>query len=88
MLSAYGDAGTISDADANTYLTANPYIDANGLNMINTQYWIATFFNEYEAWSNYRRTGFPVLNLLEPTLVANRLELFHGEWNILQRRSR
>lgn len=61
MLSAYGASGTISDADANTYLTANPYIDANGLNMINTQYWIATFFNEYEAWSNYRRTGFPVL---------------------------
>ena len=23
--------------------------------MINTQFWVATFFNEYEAWSNYRR---------------------------------
>ncbi|WP_426668143.1 SusD/RagB family nutrient-binding outer membrane lipoprotein [Mucilaginibacter sp. McL0603] len=61
MLSAYGDAGTISDGDAQAYLDANPYKDANGLNMINTQYWIATFFNEYEAWSNYRRTGYPVL---------------------------
>ena len=29
--------------------------------MINTQFWAATFFNEYEAWSNYRRTGYPVL---------------------------
>jgi hypothetical protein len=61
MLSAYGDAGTISDGDAQAYLDANPYVDANGLNMINTQYWIATFFNEYEAWSNYRRTGYPLL---------------------------
>ena len=29
--------------------------------MINSQFWAATFFNEYEAWSNYRRSGFPVL---------------------------
>ncbi|MDB5135674.1 MAG: Starch-binding associating with outer rane [Mucilaginibacter sp.] len=68
MLSAYGDAGTISGGDAQTYLTANPYNDANGLQLINTQYWIATFFNEYEAWCNWRRTsttanpnGYPAL---------------------------
>lgn len=68
MLSAYGDAGTISKTDAQAYLDANPYIDSQGLQMINTQYWIATFFNEYEAWSNWRRTssstnpnGYPAL---------------------------
>jgi hypothetical protein len=61
MLSAYGDDGTISKEDAQAYLTANPYDNANGLKQINTQFWIATFFNEYEAWSNYRRTGFPLL---------------------------
>jgi hypothetical protein len=60
-LSAYGATGTISDADAQTYYDAHPYVDANGLEMINTQFWAATFFNEYEAWANYRRTGFPVL---------------------------
>ncbi|HWH64336.1 MAG TPA: SusD/RagB family nutrient-binding outer membrane lipoprotein, partial [Ginsengibacter sp.] len=60
-LSAYGDAGVISDDDAQAYLDAHPYDDANGLEMINTQFWAATFFNEYEAWSNYRRTGYPVL---------------------------
>ena len=60
-LSAYGDAGTISDEDAQAYLDAHPYNDADGLEMINTQFWAATFFNEYEAWSNYRRTGYPVL---------------------------
>ncbi|MGZ3871317.1 MAG: SusD/RagB family nutrient-binding outer membrane lipoprotein [Mucilaginibacter sp.] len=60
-LSAYGDAGVISSDDANTYLEAHPYDDAHGLEMINTQFWATTFFNEYEAWANYRRTGFPVL---------------------------
>lgn len=61
QLAAYGDGGVISDSDAEDYYSAHPYDDANGLEMINTQFWAATFFNEYEAWSNYRRTGFPVL---------------------------
>ena len=60
-LAAYGDAGVISDNDAQAYYDAHPYDDANGLEMINTQFWATTFFNEYEAWSNYRRTGYPVL---------------------------
>ena len=68
MLSAYGDAAAISDDDAQTYLDAHPYNPLDGLNMINTQFWAATFFNEYEAWSNWRRTsssanpkGYPAL---------------------------
>lgn len=59
--SAFGDAGAISEDDAQAYLDAHPYDDANGLEMINDQFWAATFLNEYEAWSNYRRTGYPVL---------------------------
>ena len=61
QLSAYGDAGTISDDDAQAYLDANPYDAGNALQQINTQFWVATFLNEYEAWSNYRRTGYPAL---------------------------
>ncbi|MBS1915017.1 MAG: SusD/RagB family nutrient-binding outer membrane lipoprotein [Bacteroidetes bacterium] len=60
-LGAYGSDGEIDSQDAQDYLDAHPYDPANGLEMINTQFWAATFFNEYEAWSNYRRTGFPVL---------------------------
>jgi hypothetical protein len=60
-LSAYGIAGTISGADAEAYYNAHPYDASKGLEMINTQFWAATFFNEYEAWSNYRRTGYPAL---------------------------
>jgi len=44
-----------------TYLAANPYDPADALNQINTQYWVATFLDEYEAWANWRRTGFPDL---------------------------
>ncbi len=55
------DGGEIDESAADDYLDAHPYNDAKGLEMINTQFWVATFFNEYEAWSNYRRTGFPAL---------------------------
>ncbi len=55
------DGGEIDESDADDYLDAHPYDDVNGLEMINTQFWVATFFNEYEAWSNYRRTGYPAL---------------------------
>ncbi|MDG1212902.1 MAG: SusD/RagB family nutrient-binding outer membrane lipoprotein, partial [Flavobacteriaceae bacterium] len=34
---------------------------SKALQMIGEQYWAATFFNEYEAFANWRRTGFPVL---------------------------
>jgi hypothetical protein len=62
-LSQYDVGATISDAAAETYLTANPYDPANGLNMINTQYWALTntMLDFYESWSTWRRTGFPVL---------------------------
>ena len=60
-LSAYGDAAVVSQTKAQNYYKAHPYVDADGLNMINTQFWAATFLNEYEAWSNYRRSGYPAL---------------------------
>jgi len=61
QLSLYGDAAIIDDAAIATYLAANPYDSVNAIEQINTQYWAATFFNEYESFSNWRRTGFPTL---------------------------
>lgn len=61
QLSLFGEAAVIDDADITTYLTNNPYDSANAIEQINTQYWAATFLNEYETFSNWRRTGFPVL---------------------------
>ncbi|MEP6466901.1 MAG: SusD/RagB family nutrient-binding outer membrane lipoprotein [Parafilimonas sp.] len=61
QFAAYGSNATISATAANAYLTAHPYNAANALNQINTQYWICTLMDEYEAWSNWRRTGYPLL---------------------------
>ena len=61
QLAVYGDAAAISDNDAQAYLDAHPYNDADGLNQINTQFWACTIMNEYEAWCNWRRTGYPEL---------------------------
>ena len=57
----FGDGGVVDEGDAQAYLDAHPYDDSRGLEMINTQFWVCTFSNEYEAWANYRRTGFPAL---------------------------
>ena len=56
------DAGAaISAAAITTYLTANPYVAARGLELINTQYWVGSFMNFPEAWANFRRTDLPAL---------------------------
>ena len=49
----------ISEAEIDAYLAGIPF--DGSLEQINTQYWAATFLNGYEAWANYRRTGFPEL---------------------------
>jgi hypothetical protein len=56
----------ISAGTATTYATANPLdvsSQTNSLAMINMQYWVTlgTLFDFSEAWSNWRRSGYPVL---------------------------
>ena len=53
----------VSAGDATTYLAAHPYVAANGLDMIATQYWAhtITMLDFYETWANWRRTGLPAL---------------------------
>ncbi|KAA0991867.1 SusD/RagB family nutrient-binding outer membrane lipoprotein [Dyadobacter aurulentus] len=64
--SLFGAAGTISDAKINAYLAANPYKSTGTveqqIEQISTQKWVALFLeDEYEIFSNWRRTGFPKL---------------------------
>jgi hypothetical protein len=61
QLAQTGASPGVSTAQISAYLAANPYNSATALEQINTQYWIATFMDEYEAWSNWRRSGYPVL---------------------------
>ena len=51
----------LTDAAINAYLAANPYDAAKAYEQINTQYWINCFFDEYETYANWRRSGYPVL---------------------------
>lgn len=69
-LSLYDEDGgaDIADADINDYLANNPLSGSTEeqLEQINEQYWAAVFLNGIEAWSNWRRSGYPDL---EPALV-------------------
>ena len=51
----------VADADIDAYLAANPFSAAEGERMIGEQYWLTKFHCGQEAWANYRRTGYPVL---------------------------
>ncbi len=61
----FGGAGTITEERTETYLTNNPF-NATGsveeqMEQIQTQKWVALFLDEYEIFSNWRRTGYPDL---------------------------
>jgi hypothetical protein len=45
----------------NAYVAANPLVAGSELQMINNQYWVASFMDETESWANWRRSGYPVL---------------------------
>ena len=65
-------ARTTSEID--TYIAGRGFAaasSANKLKLIGEEYWAATFLNDIESWSNWRRTGFPVL---VPTKDPNRAE--------------
>ena len=61
QMALFDEASAVAPGDIDTYLTNNPYDQANYLEQINTQYWIASFPNGPEAFANYRRSDFPAL---------------------------
>jgi len=68
----YPNATAVSSAEIDAFL-AKPgvaYNSADALRLINTQIWIATLRNGTQAFSNFRRSGFPALS---PNLSNNLL---------------
>jgi len=63
MYTLYDPTLTVADAAVTTYLATYPYTGttAQKLEKIGGQLWVNHFLNWWEAWSDYRRTGFPVL---------------------------
>lgn len=68
----YPNTTPIPLATETSYLaqTSVAYNTANALQLINTQYWIASFSNGPEVWANVRRSGYPALS---PNLYNNLL---------------
>lgn len=60
---AYDGSLTVDDAAIDAYINGLDFQSGSGsaMEMIGDQYWAATFLNEYEAYANYRRTGYPNL---------------------------
>lgn len=64
MLSPLFGMTEIANADITTFLAGDGKYNEAGTEterweQAMDQYWIATYFNEYEAYSNWRRSGFP-----------------------------
>lgn len=70
------------------------YVDGRGfdaastddkLRLIGEEYWAATYLNDIESWSNWRRTGFPALtptmdpNAEEGNFIPRRLRYWESE---------
>ena len=51
----------VTDAQVTNYLAIYPYNDATALEQIGTQMWLSKFMMWWDAWSDWRRTGYPVL---------------------------
>jgi hypothetical protein len=64
QLELYPNAETISDNDIFDYLEENgvAYEEDDAIELINTQKWVALIFDGFEAYANYRRSGYPDLS--------------------------
>jgi hypothetical protein len=57
----FGTDAVIPSATVDAYVAANPLVSGNELQQIGGQYWVVSIPNGFEAWSNFRRTGYPQL---------------------------
>ncbi len=54
----------VAAADRDDYIAAHPLdtsTEEKALAQINYEYWVASFLAPHEAWANFRRSGYPVL---------------------------
>jgi hypothetical protein len=66
QLASYGANTAVPTAAIDAYIQANPLDPARAQEQINTQYWVASFLNPYEAFANFRRSGFPNTTVVPP----------------------
>ena len=62
MYTVYDPSFVVTDAQVANYLATYPYgVTKPALEMIGEQMWASKWMNWWDAWSDYRRTGFPQL---------------------------
>jgi hypothetical protein len=75
-------SGVITSAQVDAYLLANPYPTAGTfaqqLEAISTQKWVSLLGDDYEVYSNWRRTKYPVFNYANWTNTAGQKVSYPG----------
>ena len=75
-------SGVITSAQVDAYLLANPYpaagTFAQQLEVISTQKWVSLLGDDYEVYSNWRRTKYPVFNYANWTNTAGQKVTYPG----------
>ena len=57
----YDPSFIVTDPEVTTYLATYPYNPVTALEQIGTQMWLSKYMMWHDAWSDWRRTGYPVL---------------------------
>ncbi|QHT71702.1 SusD/RagB family nutrient-binding outer membrane lipoprotein [Rhodocytophaga rosea] len=61
QMTLYDPKAAISEPAIQTYIQAHPLEAGKELELINTQYWVASFLSGPELFANFRRSGYPTL---------------------------
>ncbi len=61
LYDVYDASLAVTDAQVNQYLAQHPFNAGTALEQIGTQMWLSKFMMWWDAWSDWRRTGYPVL---------------------------
>jgi hypothetical protein len=77
-----------TQAEIDAYITGRNFAGADAENkkrLVAEEYWAATYLNDIESWSNWRRTGYPTLtptqdpNKWEENQIPRRLKYWESE---------
>jgi hypothetical protein len=64
QMASYDPGSAVAPGDRDAYVASRiPDFAGNELAEINYEYWIASFLNGQEAWANFRRSEYPVLQV-------------------------
>jgi hypothetical protein len=61
QMALYDPKAAIAEPAIQAYLEAHPLEAGRELELINTQYWVASFLNGPELFANFRRSEYPIL---------------------------